>query len=182
MATKKDDKKKNGSAAIKEDQQKAKNQKGNDTAPQQDDAILDEDVDIDAEMDSEIDEDVESDETTELDEGEELDALLEIMEEEEITALDAETSTAIVDEWYDFLHESDEADLKEIANVLKQLKKQITSSKVDEAKIGEMMSQLSEMVDNYADEAKRGYKTKLHKLSKLFSKAGKKLVKDAGEE
>lgn len=117
----------------------------------------------------------------EMDEKEELDSLLEVLEEEDLSALDIETATEMIDQWYEFLHGSDNAELKEVANTLKQLKKKITASKPKTPDIAEILSQLGEQIDTAADNAERGYKTKMHKLGKSLRKAGREVEKEEEE-
>lgn len=119
----------------------------------------------------------------EIDEGEELDALLEMLEgEDELTAIDPEAAIEMLDEWQELIGKSKDENLKEINNGLKQLKKQLSNDKGKAADIAEVLSQLGEHVDNYANDAERGYKTKLHKLGKTLTKASKSLETEEEEE
>jgi hypothetical protein len=109
-----------------------------------------------------------------LDESQELDELLELMEGD-ITELDSDEAVELIDEWHEILSESDDAGLKEIGKGLKQLKKALSASKTKPADIAEALTSLGEKTNEYANEAQRGYKTKLHTLGKALSKAGKTL-------
>lgn len=108
-----------------------------------------------------------------IDEGQELDELMSLIESEELLDLDPEEAVEMIDEWYDILNESGDADLKEIGKSLKQLKKVLSASKSKPADISEALVSLGEQVNEYADNAQRGYKTKLHNLGKALSRAGK---------
>lgn len=123
----------------------------------------------------ELDEVDESEDTDELDESQELDELLNLLEETELTDFDPEEGTSLIDEWHEILSESDDKGLKEIGKSLAQLKKALTASKSKPEAIAEALTQLGEKTDKYADQAERGYKTKLHKLGKALSQAGKSL-------
>lgn len=112
------------------------------------------------------------------DESEELDELLDILEEGNLTEIDPEEGISIIDEWHEILNGSGNAELKEIGKSLKQLKKVLSSSKSKPAAIAEALTQLGEQTNSYADNAERGYKTKLHKLGKALVKAGKSLEQE----
>ncbi|MFM7424570.1 MAG: hypothetical protein ACKO7W_06180 [Elainella sp.] len=129
-----------------------------------------------AKADQDTDESIEAG----IDEDQELDELLSLVESEELLDLDPEEAVEMIDEWHDILNESGDADLKEIGKSLKQLKKVLSASKSKPADISEALVSLGEQVNEYADNAQRGYKTKLHNLGKALSRAGKSA--DAAEE
>lgn len=115
------------------------------------------------------------------DEGQELDELLDILEESELDELDPEEGVEIIDQWHEILNDSGDAELKEIGKSLKQLKKVLSSSKSKPEAIAEALSQVGEQTNEYANNAGRGYKTKLHKLGKALNKAGKSLEQQEEE-
>lgn len=123
----------------------------------------------------------EADANEDIDEGEELDELVAMLEEGELTDLNPEEAIESIDEWYEILHSSKDDGLKELSKSLKQLKKVLSSSKAKEGDIAEALSQLGEQTNTYADDAQRGYKTKLHKLGKSFIKASKSLEQTTEE-
>jgi ABC-type transporter Mla subunit MlaD len=114
----------------------------------------------------------------EINEGEELNELLALLEDGELTDLDPEEAIEYIDEWSEIMHGSKDESLKEISKNLKQLKKALTNSKAKAGDIAEVLSQLGEQTNEYADNAERGYKTKLHKLGKSLTKAAKALEQD----
>lgn len=118
------------------------------------------------------------DSSEEMDTGEELDHLLAVLEDEDLTDMDLEQAAETIDEWNAILSKSKDADLKEIGTNLKQLKKLLGASKIKEADLAEVMTQLGGQVDKYANNAERGYKTKLHRLGKALSGEGKELASD----
>jgi general stress protein YciG len=126
-------------------------------------------------------EDSETDGAEEYDESEELDELLEILGDADLTELDPEEGLSIIEEWQEILKESGDAGLKEIGKSLKQLEKALSNSKSKPATIADALTHLGEQTDHYANEAERGYKTKLHKLGKALSKAGKSLEHETEE-
>ena len=117
----------------------------------------------------------------EMDTGEELDSLLATLEEEDLTDMDLEQAVEMIDEWHSILNKSKEAELKEIGSNLKQLKKLLGASKLKEADLAEVMTELGGQVDKFANNAERGYKTKLHRLGKALSSEGKDLVSSDSE-
>jgi type VI protein secretion system component VasK len=117
-----------------------------------------------------------------LDEGEELNVLLETFEDADLTEINLDSATGMIDEWYEILHKSKDAELKEIGNSLKQLKKVMSSNKSKGADIAEVLSQLGKQTDEYGNNAERGYKTKLHKLGKALTKAAHSLEKAEEKE
>lgn len=122
-----------------------------------------------------------ADEIDEVDESEELNELLDMFEDEELSDIDPEEATSIIEEWHDILNHSGDANLKEIAKGLTKLKKAVSASKPKPEAIAEALTQIGEQINEYADNAERGYKTKLHKLGKSLSKAGKSLEKQEEE-
>lgn len=108
---------------------------------------------------------------TELDEGQELNGLLDILEEHELTEIDPDVATELIEEWYDILNQSDEEPLKAMASSLKQLKKALSGKKSQPEAIVEALEQLGEQTEEYADEVTRGYKGKLQHLSEFLMDA-----------
>lgn len=126
--------------------------------------------------------DTDADAHADLDEGEELNALLEAFEGSDLTEIDLDDATGLIDEWYEILHKSKESELKEIGNSLKQLKKLLSNSKAKGEDIAEALSQMGEQTDAAANNAERGYKTKLHKLGKALGKAGSSIEKEIAKD
>ncbi|MBF2075120.1 MAG: hypothetical protein IGS50_15365 [Synechococcales cyanobacterium C42_A2020_086] len=115
-------------------------------------------------------------------EGEDLDELLELLEEEELTDLDPDEAMELIDDWQGMLSKSKDEELSAIGANLKQLKKLLSSSKTKPTDLAELLTQLGEQTDEYANHAERGYKTKLHKLGKSLNKAGKSLQQELEQE
>ncbi|MBD2465325.1 hypothetical protein H6G89_30400 [Oscillatoria sp. FACHB-1407] len=113
-----------------------------------------------------------------IDEGEELNALLETFDGNDLTAIAIDQATGFIDEWYDILHKSKEPELKEIGNSLKQLKKWLTGNKTKGEDLVEVLNQLGEQTDNFANNAERGHKTQLHKLGKVLNRASSFIEKE----
>jgi pyocin large subunit-like protein len=118
----------------------------------------------------------------EMDMGGELDDLLNLLEEEDLTDIDLEQAADMIEEWQSVLSKSKDVELKEIGSNLKKLKKSVGSSKVKEAEIAEILSELGSQVDAFANNAQRGYKTKLHRLGKALSGESKEIMSEQGDE
>jgi hypothetical protein len=173
MAPKQTAKGKQGSASMDEEKQQETASKSGHTSHKNDDAKpKQQETDDDAEMDVNM-------EADEHDESEELDELLELLADDELTELDPEEAIEMIDEWQEIVNESGDKGLKEIGKGLKQLKKALSASNPKPANIAEALTQLGQQTDEYANEAGRGYKTKLHKLGKSLSKAGKSLEQES---
>ena len=91
----------------------------------------------------------------EIDNGEELDNLLTMLEEEDLTDMDLEQAIEMIDEWHGILNKSKDADLKEIGSGLKHLKKLLGASKIKEANLAEVMTELEGQVDKFANNRAR---------------------------
>ncbi len=164
MASKEETKGKQGFASMDEDKRKAAASKGGKTSGKADD-------------DSKSTESKSSKAATEVedDESEDLDALLDAFEEGDLTAIDLDQATEMIEEWQETLSASKESGLKEIGSSLKKLTKSLSSGKAKAEDLVELLTHLGEQVDESANNADRGYKTKLHTLGRAFKKAAKSL-------
>lgn len=109
------------------------------------------------------------------DQAEELDELLEAFGDGDLTAIDLDEATEIIEEWQEILSKSKDAEQKAIANSLKQLKKSLSSGKAKAEDLAELFSQLGEQIDEYGNNAERGYKTKMHDLGRAFKRVSRSL-------
>jgi uncharacterized phage infection (PIP) family protein YhgE len=105
---------------------------------------------------------------------EEIDGLVDTLEAD-LTQVDSETSVGAIDTWYNVLHKSEDENLKEIANGLKELKQVLKRSKPKASDIAEVLTRLGEQTQQSAHEAKRGFKGPIQRLGKLLSKTAKSL-------
>ncbi len=108
---------------------------------------------------------------------EEIDGLIDTLEGD-LTQVDSETSVGAIDTWYKVLHNSEDENLKEIANGLKELKQVLKRSKPKAADIAEVLTRLGEQTQQSATEAKRGFKGHIQRLGKLLSKTAKSLAEE----
>lgn len=177
MASKQESKGKQGFASMDEDKQKAIASKGGKTSHKGENTAETKSSNRSANAESQTD----SETDTGMDEAEELNSLLEAFESEDLTEIDLDEATEMIEEWQDTLTKSKDSDLKAVGSNLKQLKKQLSSGKAQPEELAELFTQLGEQVDSYANNAERGYKTKLHNLGRSFKHAAKSL-QQAGVE
>jgi hypothetical protein len=105
---------------------------------------------------------------------EEIDALVEVLEEE-MTQVEGETALSAVDNWYSVLNKSEDENLKEIANGLKELKQLLKRSKPNSSEIGEILHRLGEQTQQAGEDAKRGFKGPIQRLGKILVRTSKSL-------
>jgi hypothetical protein len=118
-----------------------------------------------------------STETT-MDAGENLDSLLAMLDDEDLTDMDVDQAIEMIQEWHTILNEVETDGGQEIATSLKRLEK-LLNDNADEADVGEVLTTVGAQVNEFANQAERGYKTKLHRLGKALTREGEELV---GEE
>lgn len=106
--------------------------------------------------------------------AEHIDSLVETLEGD-LSSVDSEVALGAIDEWYSLLHKSEDENLKEIANGLKELKQILKRSKPKGADIGEVLTRLGEQTTEVGQEAARGLKGRIQKLGKLLTRVGKSL-------
>lgn len=105
---------------------------------------------------------------------ESLDSLLETLGQEP-NKIDTESAIGGIDQWYNLLHQADDANLKAIAGELKELKKLLKGSKTKGSDLSELLVKLGEQTTESAAKAGRGFKGAIQKLGKALSKLGKAL-------
>jgi hypothetical protein len=103
-----------------------------------------------------------------------LDALVDTLKQTP-AKIDAKASVGEIDRWYDLLHKSEDASLKEIAAELKELKQLLKGSKAQGEELSEKLIQLGEKTTAAATGAGRGFKGALQKLGKGLTTFGKSL-------
>jgi methyl-accepting chemotaxis protein len=93
----------------------------------------------------------------------------------DLTKIDTETAVGTIDHWYGLLNKSDNQNLKEIANGLKELKQILKRKNANASDIAEALNKVGEQTTEAASEAHRGLKGPIRKFGKLLSKTGKSL-------
>jgi hypothetical protein len=105
---------------------------------------------------------------------EEIDGLVDTLKQAP-DKIDAKASGGEIDRWYDVLHKSEDASLKEIATDLKELKQLLKGSKAKGEDLSEKLIQLGEKTTAAAAGAGRGFKGAIQKLGKGLTAFGKSL-------
>ncbi len=95
--------------------------------------------------------------------------------EADLTEIEPEAAVGAIDTWYNLLHKSEDENIQEIANGLKELKQLLKRKTAKSEDFAEVLTKLGEQTQQSADEATRGFKRPIQKLGKLLSKAGKSL-------
>ncbi|OUL26823.1 hypothetical protein BV375_20425 [Nostoc sp. 106C] len=106
---------------------------------------------------------------------EQIDSLLETLEGD-LTEIEPEAAQGAIDTWYTLLHKSEDENLQEIANGLKELKQLLKRKTAKGADFAPVLTKLGEQTEQAGAEAARGFKGPLKKLGKLLSKAGQSLA------
>ena len=103
------------------------------------------------------------------------DALNELVDtlDTEPEQIEPKLAIAQIERWYDLLHKSEDASLKQIATELKDLKKLLKGHKVKAAELSALMGNIGELTTTAAANAPRGFKGILQKLGKALSVIGK---------
>ena len=120
-----------------------------------------------------------SDDEDELEEqedgvSEKIYSLIDILQED-LTAVDLDTATAAIDEWYQQLKGAKNKDLKQVATQLKNLRKLVTSEEADESKIAEILISVGEQIGEFASNADENISDSLQELSSALIDAGDSL-------
>lgn len=105
-----------------------------------------------------------------------LDTLLEKVESEELTSLDAEEAVGAIDFWYSLLHKAEDEQFKQVANSLKELKQALKRGNAKPETIAKALTKVGEQTTEIASAAPRGFKGAIQKLGKQLTKAGESLT------
>lgn len=106
---------------------------------------------------------------------EQIDSMTEMLDSEELSAVEPARVVEMIDPWLSLLNKSDNEQFKALANSLKELKQAVKKSRPKPAAIAEILSQLGEQIGEVATEAPRGFKGHIQKLGKQLSKAAKSM-------
>ena len=105
-----------------------------------------------------------------------LDTLLEKVESEELTSLDAEEAVGAIDFWYNLLHKAEGEQSKQAANSLKELKQALKRGNAKPETIAKALTKVGEQTTEIASAPPRGFKGAIQKLGKQLTKAGESLT------
>lgn len=117
----------------------------------------------------------------EFDISQELDELLQSMEGN-FSEIEAENAVSLVDRWYNYLHQSKEPEVKELASRLKELQKLLKSGKATGHEIGEVLIDVGEQTSEFSSDLEKGTKQSVGRLGKQLRKAGTSIAKAEDQE
>jgi uncharacterized protein YukE len=112
----------------------------------------------------------------------EMNDLIKNLEEEDLTSVEAEVGTQMIDHWYNVLHKQEGKPYQELASTLKELKQRVKKSNADPEAIAEVLSHLGEQTREIAADAPRGFKTVVQKLGKRLIAAAESFDLDDEDE
>lgn len=93
--------------------------------------------------------------------------------DEDLESIELDSAISAINEWYGFLHKSEDKGASQIADSLKQLKQSLKSNKGKSADIAKLLAQLGEQTIEAASEAPRGIKGPVQRLGKRLAKVSK---------
>lgn len=105
-----------------------------------------------------------------------LDSLLDKVEGEKITSLNAKDAASTIDFWYNMLDKAEGDQFKPVATSLKSLKQALSKDGSKPAAIAKALAQVSEQTTEIASQAPRGFKGVIQKLGKGLAIAGQSLT------
>jgi hypothetical protein len=111
----------------------------------------------------------------------EIHGLVDTLDEDELTSVDPEAATGMIDTWYSLIQKQDGEEFQELADCLKELKQLLKKSKSKPEDIAEVLTRLGEQTAEVSSGAPRGFKTVVQKLGKQLSSAGKAMHSAADE-
>jgi hypothetical protein len=106
-----------------------------------------------------------------------LESLLEFLQGD-LSSTEPDAALKMVNEWYTFVHQSKQPELKEIASGLKELQKLLKHDEVTGHDLGELLIHLGEQTSDVASEAEKELKTPLQRAGKQVTKVGQSLAKE----
>ena len=105
-----------------------------------------------------------------------IDTLLEQVEGEKLTSLNAEAAVGSIDIWYSLLHKADDEQFQQLANSLKELKQVLKRGNAKPETVAKALTHVGEETTKVASEAPRGFKGAIQKLGKQLTKVGVSLT------
>jgi hypothetical protein len=112
---------------------------------------------------------------------ENLDSLSEALEDN-LSELDPNSATKMIDHWHGLVQKSKEPGMKEIATALKDLQKILKYEDPSKHGLGELLSDIGKQTSDIASQAEQGLKVPLQHLGKQLSKVGQSLAKEEDQE
>jgi hypothetical protein len=112
---------------------------------------------------------------------ENLDSLSDALEGN-LSDLDPNSATKMIDQWHGMVQKSKEPGMKEIASRLKDLQKILKYEDPLKHGLGELLSDIGKQTSDIASKAEQGFKVPLQHLGKQLTKVGRSLAKGEDQE
>jgi hypothetical protein len=112
---------------------------------------------------------------------ENLDSLSEALQDN-LSDLNSDSATKMIDHWHGLVQKSKEPGMKEIASGLKDLQKVLKYEDPTKHGLGELLSNLGDQTSSIASKAEQGFKVPLQHLGKQLTKVGRSLAKEENQE
>lgn len=100
----------------------------------------------------------------------------------DLSEIATEDALGLIDHWYNFLHKSKDAEVKQLATGLKELQKLVKGGKATGHEISEELIQLGEQIGDFSGEIEKGAKSAIQRLSKQLRKSGTAIAKAEDQE
>lgn len=100
----------------------------------------------------------------------------------DLSSIDLEAATELIDHWQGFLTKSKVEGGKELAGELKELQKMLKGGKATGHEISEMLIHIGEQTAEFAGDAEKGSKQPVQRLGKQLRKAGTSIAKAEDQE
>jgi len=113
--------------------------------------------------------------------GQEMDELIQTLQAD-LSSIDLEAATGMLDHWQGVLSKSKVEGGKELAGQLKELQKMLKGGKATGHEISEVLIHIGEQTAEFAGDAEKGSKQSVQRLGKQLRKAGTSIAKAEDQE
>jgi hypothetical protein len=111
----------------------------------------------------------------------ELERLMQTLDGD-LSEIENQDALDLINQWYDILHQSKEAGVKELANEMKALQKLVKGGKASGHEISEELIHLGEQVGDFSSNAEKGSKQLVQRLGKQLRQKGTEIAKAEDQE
>ncbi len=118
---------------------------------------------------------------SELADTQNIDSLLDLLQGD-LSSIDAAAGLEVVDQWYSVLHKAKDAESKELADSLKELKQLLKGGKASGHEVGEALIHVGDRTMDIAADSDKELKATLQTLGKQLGKVGNSLCKAEDQE
>lgn len=111
---------------------------------------------------------------------EQFDTLVEQVESDELTSMEADQAVGMIDQWMNLLNKTEGEQFHQVANSLKELKQALKRNNAKPEAIAKSLSHVAEQTSALASDAPRGFKGVIQKLGKQLANTAKSMT--SGDE